>query len=42
MAPGFAAARSQVDHPIGTFDDVQMMFDYKDRIAFLDELIQDG
>ncbi|MBA3964748.1 MAG: hypothetical protein H0X47_03050 [Nitrospirales bacterium] len=42
VAAGIATARSQINHPIRTFDNVQVMFDHQDRITFLHQLIQDG
>jgi hypothetical protein len=42
VAAGFAAAGAEVDDPIGTFDDIQVMFYDQDRIPFFDQLIHMG
>ena len=41
VASRFPAAWPKIDNPIRAFDDVQVMFDHQDGIAFLDQLIQD-
>ena len=35
-----AAFRPEVDHPVGALDDVQVVLDDEDGVAFVDELVE--
>ena len=37
-----ASLRSEVDHPIGCFDDIQIVFDDDEGIAGIHQFVQDG
>ena len=36
-----AAARSQVDHPVGGLDDVEVVFDHDHGVALVGEAVED-
>ena len=41
MAAVDSAARTQVDHPVGSFDDVKIMLDNNDGVALIGEAVKD-
>ena len=41
LAALHAAFGAQVDHPVGGFDHVQIMFDHHHAIALFDEAVED-